>query len=171
MTAAIANSVSRKNLFGTLSIILLLLLMSWSASVGNYDELSEDSSPFYITSNNAATADTAINKSAPNNGYSTHQSILMFSSDSMDSRGLFDFNISDTSGNPLPTSFRVTSAHLVLRCNQISQFGSGRTMFSAASLDASHTLSQSTWNLASTGVNWSVPGADGSTDRGVWEPP
>ena len=79
MTAAIANSVSRKNLFGTLSIILLLLLMSWSASVGNYDELSEDSSPFYITSNNAATADTAINKSAPNNGYSTHQSILMFS--------------------------------------------------------------------------------------------
>ena len=141
MTAAIANSVSRKNLFVSLSIILLLLMMSWSGSVGNFDELSEDISPSYITSNNAATADTAINKSAPNNGYSTHQSILMFSSDSFDSRGLFDFNISDTSGNPLPTSFRVTSAHLVLRCNQLSQFGSGRTMFSAASLDASHNLS------------------------------
>lgn len=145
--------------------------MSWSASIENYGELSEDSSPSYITSNNAATADTAINKSAPNNGYSTQQSIMLFSSDYIDSRGLFDFNISDTSGNPLPTSFRVTSAHLVLRCNQITAFGSGRTMFSAASLDASHTLSQSTWNLASTGVNWSVPGADGSTDRGIWEPP
>ncbi|MBA46441.1 MAG: hypothetical protein CMB31_07640 [Euryarchaeota archaeon] len=145
--------------------------MSWSSSIGNFNELSEDVSPSYITSNNAATADTAINQSAPNNGYSTQQSILMFSSDSMDSRGLFDFNISDTSGNPLPTSFRVTSAHLVLRCSQMTMFGSGRTMYSAASLDASHNLSQSTWNLASTGVNWSVPGADGSSDRGVWEPP
>ena len=171
MTAAIANSVSRKNLFGTLSIILLLLLMSWSASIGNYEELSEDVSPSYITSNNIATADTSINKSAPNNGYSTQQSILIFSSDSMDSRGLFDFNISDTSGNPLSTSFRITSAHLVLRCNQMTMFGSGRTMFYATTLDASHTLSQSTWNLASTGVNWSVPGADGTADRGGWEPP
>ena len=95
----------------------------------------------------------------------------MFSSDSIDSRGLFDFNISDTSGNPLPASFRVTSANLVLRCNQMTMFGSGRTMFYAATLDASHDLSQSTWNLASTGVNWSVPGADGTQDRGVWEPP
>ena len=172
MTAAIANANSRKNLMGPLSIILLLLLMSWSSSISPYNELSEDVSPSYITSNNAVTADTAINKSAPNNGYSTQQSIMIFSSDefNFDSRGLFDFNISDTSGNPLPTSFRITSAHLVLRCNQETSFGSGRTMFYAASLDAPHNMSQATWNTSSTGVNWSSPGADGSSDRGIWEP-
>ena len=171
MTAAIANANSHKNLLGPLSIILLLLLMSWSSSIDHFNELSEDVSPSYITSNNAATADTAINQSAPNNGYSTRQTLMLYSSDSFDSRGLFDFNISDTSGNPLATSFRVTSAHLVLRCSQVTQFGSGRTMFYAASLDAAHDMTQATWNLASTGVNWSSPGADGSADRGIWEPP
>ena len=82
MTAAIANANSHKNLLGPLSIILLLLLMSWSSSIDHFNELSEDVSPSYITSNNAATADTAINQSAPNNGYSTRQTLMLYSSDS-----------------------------------------------------------------------------------------
>ena len=102
MTAAIANAVSRKNLFAPVSIILLLLLMSWSSSVGPFTSLHEDLSPSFVIVENAATADTAINLSAPNNQYSSSPTIHLatvegtFFFEGADSRGLFDFNISDS---------------------------------------------------------------------------
>ena len=175
MTGAVANGERRYDVGPAILMVLLMATMSWSVAIGPHAPLLHESVPSYVQHDNAVLNDTAINSSAPNNIYSSRDEVMIwYSADfDFDSRGLFQFNISDTAGNPLNPSFPVSSAHLVLRCSVISGFGTsfGKTMFYASTLNANHSLATATWNATGLGTNWSAPGANGMGERGEWEPP
>ena len=175
MTGAVADGKRRYDVGPAILMVLLMATMSWSVAVGPHVPLLQESVPSYVQHDNAVLNDTAINSSAPNNIYSSRDEVMIwYSADfDFDSRGLFQFNISDTAGNPLNPSFPVSSAHLVLRCSIISGFGTsvGKTVFYASTLYANHSLATATWNVTGLGTNWSAPGANGAGESGDWEPP
>ena len=166
------RSFDRRRITAALLMALFLTVTSWSATITTSEHLDDPLQPEHAVVSNGATTDTAINSSAPNNNYGTDDMMLLAKSDMFDSRGLISFNMTDSGGIPMSSSLRIHYATLRIKCTQMTFLGTGRTVYYAATMNANWSESNATWNRASTGVNWSSPGASAEpADRGIWEPP
>jgi len=163
----------RGNLATALLLTLVMVTTSWVAFLQPAEPLEENPAPDYAIVSNAATKDAQINGSAPNNNYGSDGTMLLAKAGMFDTRSLISFNMTDQGGNPMPSSNRIHSATLRIKCTQMTFMGAGRTVYYAAPLLISNwSESSANWNRASTSVNWSSQGADAlGLDRDHWEPP
>jgi hypothetical protein len=170
-SAMAMHRFDRKRIYTALMFTLFLTITSWSISIPPTENLDDSREPGFVVVSNGATADTALNGSAPNNNYGTSDSMMLANMGMIVSRGLLSFNMTDQNGNSMPLNNLIHAATLRIKCTQFSFAGSGRTVYYAAAMATNWSESSATWNRAFNGGNWSEPGADGQADRHTWEPP
>ena len=128
------------------------------------ENLAEQHSVSRVTTTVAASADTYIAEFNPSTNYDQSGSGSLGVSDaSFESRLLFEFPINSSSAAV------IHSATLNIVCDEDSLASPDLSIY--ATTPSSWNSTTATWAQSETGVAWSSAGADGSTDRGVWEPP
>ena len=152
----------------TLTIFLVLMFLFADLLLPqavDYDgELAEQHHVSLVTSTVSALTDTALDEFNPTTNYNQSGAGLLGISDTgFDSRLLLEFPLNYTS------SVSIHSATLNLVCVEDSLASPDLSIY--ATTPSSWNSTTATWAQSETGVAWSSAGADGSTDRGVWEPP
>ena len=152
----------------TLTIFLVLMFLFADLLLPQaltYDaELAEQHSVSRVTSSLSASADTYIDEFNPTSNYNQSSTGLLGISDTtFESRFLFEFPMNYSSADS------IHSATLNIVCDESSVSSSDISIYTAA-LSAWNSTT-ATWVQSDTGAAWSSFGADGSSDRGAWEPP
>ncbi len=103
------------------------------------------------------TRDTYITSKSANNNFGT-KSPLVVDGDP-DIATLLKWDLSS-----IPIGKQVTAVTLTFKIDNTSP-----TAYEFYALNRDWVETTATWNVASTGVNWQTPGANGATDRGTTE--
>ena len=127
-------------------------------------ELAEQHHVSLVTSTVSASNDTSLDESNPTSNYNQSGAGLLGISDAgEESRLLFEFPLNYSSSDS------IHSATLNIACVEDSLLSTDLSVY--ATTPSSWNSTTATWTQSDNGVAWSSPGADGSTDRGDWEPP
>ena len=152
----------------TLTIFLVLMFLFADLLLPQaieYDlELEDQYSVFQVSSVVSVLADTSIEELNPTTNYDQSSTgLLGISDDGDESRLLFEFPMNFTSSDT------VHSAILNIVCDENSLATGDISIYAATPSTWNSTTA--TWIQSDVGVSWELLGADGSNDRGAWEPP
>lgn len=148
-----------------LGMVLLFLIADMAVPMmAPASELDEQQAVFRVTSTVGAVADTWIAEGASTTNYESNTLATIGLDGGNSNRFLLEF------AHNLSTSDTVESATLKVTCGSTTGSATDAAVH-AASIDAAWSAASATWQVASSGASWSSAGADGPSDRGVWEPP
>ena len=152
------------------STALLLVMMFLLAdlllpqTLEGWTELDDEISPQHVVSTHSPTADTYISMASPSSTYNTSASGVLSSGVMADSRLLLRFPMNYTSSDT------VHSATIDLQCTT-DVLGPTAMSVYAGEMKRSWNGSYASWSVYADNMMWSELGANGASDRGVWEPP
>ncbi|MDA8639325.1 DNRLRE domain-containing protein, partial [Candidatus Poseidonia alphae] len=152
------------------STALLLVMMFLLAdlllpqTLEGWTELDDEISPQHVVSTHSPTADTYISMASPSSTYNTSASGVLSSGLMADSRLLLRFPMNYTSSDT------VHSATIDLQCTT-DVLGPTAMSVYAGEMKRSWNGSYASWSVYADNMMWSELGANGASDRGVWEPP
>ena len=149
---------------------LLLVLMfifadlSLPQTMEGWSELEEENTVHRVVSNHAIHADTYISESSPGNTFNTSATGVLAAGASQESRLLLRFPMNFTSSDT------VHEASIDLECTTDMLGPAGMTAY-VSSMDRMWNGSHATWLAYASNQPWTEAGAEGTGDRGDWEPP
>ena len=147
-----------------LIVLFLFADLALPSAIPEWKELENTPSVNRVISNVSPVADTYIDSFNPTSNFEQAQNGTLEGGTSSPTRLLFSFNMSFGSADT------IHSATLSLECGS-DAIGSTDIAIYSAAITSSWNVSEVTWMNSATNVLWNTPGADGSTERGVWEPP
>jgi len=143
-----------------------MILVPWTSML-NGTELDGDLGPAWATGSSTASADTGLNFTSPNATHGSDANLNLTNVSGMESVLLFSFPMT-TPGGPVPSAGSIRSATLTL---YITGGNSQGSMYAfAAPLKADFDEGNATWFNNTHNTTWQVGGANGTNDRGSWEP-
>lgn len=160
----------RDNKFTQTSVAVLMVVLflfadlALPSAVPDWNELDDSVSVNRAISNVSPSIDTYIDSFYPNDNFEQSQNGTLNGDLSAPTRLMFKFNMSFTSADT------IHSATLSLKCWTIAT-GSTDIAIYPASILSSWNATATSWLNSDTAVMWNSPGADGASERGVWEPP
>jgi len=161
------TSISRRRFLSSLVMVMMFLfadLMLPSALPQWPEQLEPDHSVSYSSMTYNITSTTGINSSDTMTNYESAETFNLGPNQMGEGRILMrvanSFNTSDT----------IHSAVLELTCGKDPLISGGIAIYAARMVNNNWDLYNATWSQSNTGSNWGMPGADGSNDRGAWEP-
>ena len=159
-------SVSRRTFLVLLIVSTFILAdLSLVNVISNEEQtLSDEPIVKFATSVDYPSKDTMINSSSPNSNYGLDTDSPLGQSLTGESRLLFTFPMN------LSGSSSINSATLSLTCST-TVLGSQDATIYFAELSRNFDEVNATWMLPNTAQSWNLMGADGSSDRGDFEPP
>jgi len=149
---------------------LLLVLMFLFADLAlphtmdGWSELEDKTTVSRVVSTHGVVADTYITAGDPTTTHNTSTTGILAEGLLTESRLLLRFPMNYTSSDT------IHEASIDLQCNTTAS-GSKRMVAYVASMDRLWNGSFATWGGYENNTLWDSTGADGSADRGVWEPP
>ncbi|MDG1542217.1 MAG: hypothetical protein P8Q39_05190, partial [Candidatus Thalassarchaeaceae archaeon] len=147
-------------------LVLVMILVPWTSML-NGSELDEDSRPAWATGSSTSAADTGMNLSNPNTTHGSDANLNLTNVSGMESVLLFSFPMTSPSG-PIPSAGSIQSATLTLYIT--GGMSQGSMYAFAAPLKADFDEGNATWFNNTHNSTWQVGGANGTNDRGSWEP-
>ena len=148
-----------------LMIVLFLFAdLALPSAVPEWKELEDTPTINRVISSVSPSEDTYIDSFYPNDNFEQASNGTLNGGDITPSRLLFSFNMSFGSTDT------IHSATLSLTCVTDATISTDIAIYPAA-ITTSWNVTQVTWMNSVTNTMWNSPGADGSSERGVWEPP
>ena len=129
-----------------------------------WSELDEENTPQRTVSSHSPIADTYISMASPTSTYNTSIVGELSSGLMAESRLLLRFPMNFTSSDT------IHSATLNLQCTT-NDFAPADISVFVAEMKETWNGSYASWSVFASNMPWSMGGADGISDRGVWEPP
>jgi len=156
----------RRSALKVMGIVLLFLFadLMLPQSVPNWSDDLEDSGKNWAQTQIVSGHDVGIESGSPVSNFEGNESFNLGFGMTGDGRYLVRFNTS------LNTSHSISSAHLQIYCVNHDSLNTDISIYSAP-IKSAWNATQSTWQNSLTSVLWNENGADGQSDRGVWEPP
>ena len=152
------------------SVALLLIVLFLFAdlvlpsAIPEWKELEDTPAVSRVISNVSPAEDTYIDSFYPNDNFEQASNGTLNGGTTSPARLLFSFNLSFGSTDT------IHSATLSLTCTTDAIVSTDIAIYPAP-ITASWNVTQVTWINSATNVMWNSSGADGSSERGVWEPP
>ena len=128
------------------------------------EELEDEVAISWTTTTSNITKDTGISSAYSTTNYGSNGTFELGPTMMGEGKILLELN------NTFNTSTIVSQAFLELTCGIDSSSIETINIFSSR-LKKAWDESNATWNGPDSGVNWAMSGAEGSSDRGIWEPP
>ena len=128
-----------------------------------WTEFEDEITPQRVVSTHTPSADTYISMAAPTSTYNTSVDGILSSGMMAESRLLLRFPMNFTSSDT------IHSATLNLQCNTNDVAPADISIF-AAEMKETWNGSYASWSIFASNMPWAATGADGASDRGVWEP-
>lgn len=148
-----------------LMIVLFLFAdLALPSAVPQWKELEDNPTINRVISSVSPSEDTYIDSFYPNDNFEQASNGTLNGGAITPSRLLFSFNMSFGSTDT------IHSATLSLNCTTDATVSTDIAMYPAA-ITTSWNVTQVTWMNSAMNTMWNSPGADGSSERGVWEPP
>ena len=147
-------------------LILVMIVVPWTSML-NGPELDVDSRPAWATGSSTSAIDTGLNLSSPNATHGSDANLNLTNISGMESVLLFSFPLTTPSG-PIPSAGSIQSATLTLYIT--GGMSQGSMYAFAAPLKAEFDEGNATWFNSTHNSTWQVGGANGTNDRGSWEP-
>ena len=147
-----------------LIVLFLFADLALPSAVPEWKELENAPTINRVISNVSPSADTYIDSYYPNDNFESEQNGTLEGGTTSPTRLMFSFNMS------FGSSDTIHSATLNLKCWSDATSTTDIAIYSAA-ITSSWNATEVTWINSATNVMWNSPGADGSTERGDWEPP
>ena len=162
-----SNTSDRRRIASSLILALMFLFadLALPQAVPDWNEDVLDDYPIVLqtTFSSSAIKDASLNSSSPDTNFGSEEIVDFGASINDESRILISFN------NTVPSGEVVTDATLELTCEIDSTVET--IAIYATRMKKSWNESNVNWNIPDTGLNWELSGAEGVSDRGVWEPP
>jgi len=133
-------------------------------TMDGWSELEDETTVSRVVSTHGVVADTYITAGDPTTTHNTSTTGILAEGLLTESRLLLRFPMNYTSSDT------IHEASIDLQCNTTAS-GSTRMVAYVASMDRLWNGSYATWGVYENNMLWDSMGADGSADRGVWEPP
>ena len=147
-----------------LIVLFLFADLALPSAVPEWKELENAPTINRVISNVSPSADTYIDSYYPNDNFESEQNGTLEGGTTSPTRLMFSFNMS------FGSSDTIHSATLNLKCWSDAIGTTDIAIYSAA-ITSSWNATEVTWINSAANVMWNSPGADGSTERGDWEPP
>ncbi len=138
--------------------------LSLPQTMEGWSQLEEENTVHRAISTHAIHADTYITASSPTSTYNTSATGTLSAGLGQESRLLLRFPMNFSAGDT------VHVASVELACTTTSLSSTEMTAFVAA-VDRAWNGSFASWTAFASNSPWTMPGADGTGDRGAWEPP
>ncbi|MDE0557975.1 MAG: DNRLRE domain-containing protein, partial [Candidatus Poseidoniaceae archaeon] len=147
-----------------LIVLFLFADLALPSAVPEWKELEDTPTINRVISSVSPSEDTYIDSSYSNDNFEQALNGTLNGGLTAPARLLFSFNMSFGSTDT------IHSATLSLTCVTDAAVSTSIAIYPAA-ITASWNVTQVTWMNSATNTMWNSPGADGSSERGVWEPP
>jgi len=147
-----------------LIVLFLFADLALPSAIPEWKELEDPPAVNRVISSVSPSEDTYIDSSYPSDNFEQAPNGTLNGGATTPARLLFSFNLSFGSTDT------IHSAILSLTCTSDSTSSTDIAIYPAA-LSASWNVTQVTWVNSATSITWNSPGADGSSERGAWEPP
>ena len=147
-----------------LIVLFLFADLALPSAIPEWKELEDTPAVSRVISSVSPSQDTHIDSSYPNDNFEQASNSTLIGGLTTPTRLLFSFNMSFGSTDT------IHSATLSLTCTTDAIVSTGIAIYPAP-ITASWNVTEVTWMNSATSLMWNSPGADGSSDRGVWEPP
>ena len=128
------------------------------------EELEDTKEIHRTTSTFNATKDSGLESMYPDSYYGNDVNASLGTGENVESRIIISFN------NSVPSGHMVNGATLFLTCGTNQSQLEGISIY-ATRMKRDWDEANVSWNERDSGVTWNSPGADGASDRGIWEPP
>jgi len=147
-----------------LVIMFLFADLALPHTMDGWSELEEPTTVHRAVTSHAVHADTYLTAGDPTTTHNTSASGVLSSDQMSESRLLLRFPMNYTSSDT------IHEASIEIQCNTTS-VSSTRMVAFVTSMDRMWNGSHATWLAYDNNQLWTSMGANGSGDRGVWEPP
>ena len=150
----------------TIFLIILFLVadLALPSSFEGWKELEDQQIVHHTISSHGVHADTYITAASATSTYNTSTTGTLAEGTSLDSRLLLRFPMNFTSSDT------IHEASIELQCTTAAT-GSTRMLAYVGTMNRMWNGSYANWNSWASALPWSATGAEGSADRGAWEPP
>ena len=128
------------------------------------EELQDEKEVSQTTSTFNVSKDAGIETANPNSNFGSDETANLGIGANGEARLLFSFN------NSVPSGDMVTGASLFLTCGIQPEFLDNISIYSTRTKKIWDEANV-TWNERDATKYWTIGGAEGSNDRGLWEPP
>ena len=160
------RSIPSNTRSSTALILVMMFLLAdliLPQTLEGWTEFEDEITPQRVVSTHTPSADTYISMAAPTSTYNTSVDGILSSGMMAESRLLLRFPMNFTSSDT------IHSATLNLQCNTNDVAPADISIF-AAEMKETWNGSYASWSIFASNMPWAATGADGASDRGVWEP-
>ncbi len=147
-----------------LIVLFLFADLALPSAMPEWKELEDTPAVSRVISSVSPSEDTYIDSFYPNDNFEQASNGTLDGGITTPTRLLFSFNLSFGSTDT------IHSATLSLTCTTDAIVSTDIAIY-PATITTSWNVTQVTWTNSATNIMWNSPGADGSSERGVWEPP
>jgi len=163
----LSNTSERRKFFLSIAMVMMFLfadLMLPHSTPTWPEELEEEVEISRTTTTSNITKDTGISSDSPSTNFGSDGTVELGPTMMGEGKIILELN------NTFNTSTVVSQAFLELTCGIDPSSIDTINIFSSR-MKKDWDESNATWNGPDSGVNWAMSGAEGSADRGIWEPP